>query len=118
MRSGVNLGSGGGLWEDATLNPPSGDVATMARMNQKTLYIGATEPSTTYAGMMWIDTSTSPITIRIRNAANTAFNTLPELLAGLITDTAAIHSYASATKSKVTEIDVTTLNGEVNVTYE
>ena len=33
------------------------------------------------------------------------------------TDPDAVHSYASGTKLKVTEIDVTTLTGEVNITH-
>jgi hypothetical protein len=68
------MGSGGTEWED-------NDVGTAARMNQKTIYVGASEPATMYAGMQWNDTSTTPfITIRIRNADNNAWNTLQELL--------------------------------------
>jgi hypothetical protein len=34
---------------------------------------GSTAPATTYAFMRWADTSTSPATLRMRNAANTAW---------------------------------------------
>lgn len=34
------------------------------------------------------------------------------------TDPNSIHSHASGTKSKVKEIDITTVNEEVNVIYE
>lgn len=32
--------------------------------------MGATAPTTTYAGMWWLDTSTSPATLRLRNNTN------------------------------------------------
>lgn len=35
--------------------------------------MGATAPTTTYAGMWWLDTSTSPATLRIRNNTNSAW---------------------------------------------
>jgi hypothetical protein len=35
--------------------------------------MGATAPTTTYAGMWWLDISTNPATLRIRNNANTAW---------------------------------------------
>lgn len=35
--------------------------------------MGATAPTTTYAGMWWLDISTSPATLRIRNNANDAW---------------------------------------------
>lgn len=53
-----------GLWA-------SGDVISMARMNQKTVFIGATAPTTTYAGQNWYNTQSEAN--EIRNAANTAW---------------------------------------------
>ena len=41
-----------------------------------TLMSGATEPSTTYAYMLWVDSSTSPATIKQRNSANNGWLTL------------------------------------------
>jgi hypothetical protein len=38
---------------------------------------GATPPPDTTPGMVWLDTSTTPPTMRIRNAANTGWNTIP-----------------------------------------
>jgi len=35
--------------------------------------MGATAPTTTYAGMWWLDTSTSPATLKIRNNTNSAW---------------------------------------------
>jgi hypothetical protein len=58
------MGSGGGEWEDL-------DSITNTRMNQKTLYISASAPSTTYAGMVWYD-STNNILYQ-RNGANSAW---------------------------------------------
>ena len=40
---------------------------------------GASAPSTTYAGMPWLDTSTSPTTYRIRNSVNTGWITIGTL---------------------------------------
>lgn len=53
-----------GLWA-------SGDVISMARMNQKTLFMGTAAPATTYAGQVWYDTQTEQQ--KVRNAANTAW---------------------------------------------
>jgi hypothetical protein len=58
------LGSGGTKWD-------SNDTISMARMNQKTIDVGATEPATMYAGMIWYD-STNNI-FKERNAANDAW---------------------------------------------
>lgn len=38
---------------------------------------GATAPVDTYAGMLWLDTSVTPSIMRIRNAANTGWDTIP-----------------------------------------
>ena len=61
------MGSGGGLWD--TL-----DLISMARMNQKTIIISATEPTTTYPGQLWYDTTNS--ILKVRNAANTAWDSV------------------------------------------
>lgn len=53
-----------GLWA-------SGDVVSMARMNQKTLFMGTSQPATTYAGQIWYNTTTD--CMEVRNAGNTAW---------------------------------------------
>ena len=58
------MGSGGTQWDDQ-------DVLTLARMNQKSVYIGPSAPSTTYSGMLWFNTSTNYL--YERNAANDAW---------------------------------------------
>jgi hypothetical protein len=47
------------------------DLITAIRMNQKTLYIGETEPSIMYVGMMWFKPSIN--TFYQRNGANNAW---------------------------------------------
>lgn len=44
------MGAGGGLWEAA-------DVITHARMNQKTVFVGAAAPGELYDGELWYDTA-------------------------------------------------------------
>lgn len=50
-----------GLWA-------SGDVLSLARLNQKTVYIGTSAPTSTYAGQIWFD-STSDI-FKVRDSVN------------------------------------------------
>jgi len=52
---------------------------------------GASAPSTTYAYMFWVDTSTTPPTIRMRNGANTAWVAI-----GTINDTGPIFYAANS----------------------
>ena len=49
---------------------------------------GGTEPGTTYAFQVWIDTSTTPDTIKMRNAANTAWVNLGTIDGTFIADSA------------------------------
>lgn len=51
-----------------------------ALMADKTLNSGATEPATKYAGMLWLDTSTTPPVLKQRNQANTDWVTLSSLI--------------------------------------
>lgn len=44
-----------------------------------TLQSGSSAPSTTYQGMYWLDTSTSPSTLKIRNDANNGWITIGTL---------------------------------------
>jgi len=67
--------------------------------------MGATAPTTTYAGMWWLDTSTSPATLRIRNNVNTAWISCGNLnemsyLAGV---TSGIQAQLNAKASKILE---------------
>lgn len=58
---------------------------------------GATAPTTTYAFMMWVDTSVTPNLLKMRNAANNAWITVGDVTAanlGLITAAAVAASYA------------------------
>jgi len=73
----------GGLWQ-------SGDTLSKERLNQKTIYVGSTEPTTTYPGQVWFDTSNN--TWKVRNSDNTGWierYNLPELQ---ISDTSVITS--------------------------
>jgi hypothetical protein len=73
------MGTGGTDWADQ-------DPITLARMNQKTNYIGPSAPTTTYAGMHWFDTANNKV--YERNAANGAWlQVYPVVIAGLITQT-------------------------------
>lgn len=38
---------------------------------------GASAPTETFPGMVWLDTSTTPSTLRIRNSANTGWDSIP-----------------------------------------
>lgn len=50
------------------------EVPTVAKMNQKTVFIGSTAPTTTFAGQIWVDDSVAgEITVNVRNPANTAW---------------------------------------------
>ena len=56
-------------------------AAVRARINEviaalQTLNTGPSEPTDTRAGMAWLDTSTSPAALRIRNTADTGWDTL------------------------------------------
>lgn len=56
-------------------------AAVRARINEVnaallTLSSGPVEPTDTKAGMAWIDTSTTPATLRIRNTADTGWDAL------------------------------------------
>ena len=56
-------------------------AAVRARVNEviaalQTLNAGPTEPADTRAGMAWLDTSSSPAALRIRNTSDTAWDTL------------------------------------------
>lgn len=73
------MGSGGTDWEDQ-------DSISLARMNQKTNYIGPSAPSVTYAGMIWFDTSANKL--YERNAADSAWlQVYPVVVAGLNSQT-------------------------------
>jgi hypothetical protein len=61
----VVVPNGGGDEVRAALNAALQSLTTM--------FSGATAPSPTYAFMRWLDTSSSPYTIKIRNASNTAW---------------------------------------------
>lgn len=56
-------------------------AAVRARVNEviaalQTLNSGPTEPTDTRTGMVWLDTSASPAALRIRNTADTGWDTL------------------------------------------
>ena len=56
-------------------------AAVRARINEviaalQTLSAGPVAPTDTRAGMAWLDTSTSPAALRIRNTADTAWEAL------------------------------------------
>jgi hypothetical protein len=56
-------------------------AAVRARINEvtaalQTLSSGSVEPSDTKPGMAWLDTSTTPATLRIRNTADTGWDAL------------------------------------------
>lgn len=58
------------LWTD-------NEVISRAKLNSKNVVISATEPLTdVVAGMYWVDTSGTDISVKIRNKANTAFITI------------------------------------------
>lgn len=59
------MGSGGTAWE-------ADDLLSVARLNQKTIFVGATEPAVMYAGMLWYDTDND--IIKQRNASNNAWH--------------------------------------------
>lgn len=65
-----------------------------------TLQSGSSAPSTTYAYMLWADTSTSPATIRMRNGANNAWivvGTSDTTNLGLLPAATAASTYAPLT---------------------
>lgn len=58
---------------------------------------GATAPATTYAFMMWVDTSVTPNLLKMRNAANSGWITVGDVTAanlGLVTAAAVAAAYA------------------------
>ena len=66
---------------------------------------GATEPTTTYAYQLWIDTGVSPELLKIRNAANDAWITIGDVTAanlGLLTSTTAASTYLALAGGTVT----------------
>jgi hypothetical protein len=60
------MGSGGTQWE-------TDDLISVARMNQKNVYVGSSAPSTTYAGMLWFDTTEANNKLMVRNWNDTAW---------------------------------------------
>ena len=58
------MGSGGGLWEGPALNPPNGDLLSHDRLNQKTIFVGTSAPTTTFVGQMWFDSTNNILYIR------------------------------------------------------
>lgn len=56
------MGSGGLQWD-------ANDTLTGPRLNQKTLYVDTTEPTTKYAGMLWYNTTSN--ILEVRNTLNT-----------------------------------------------
>ena len=65
-----------------------------------TLQSGSSAPSTTYAYMLWADTSTSPATVRMRNGANNAWivvGTSDTANLGLLPSATAASTYAPLT---------------------
>jgi len=65
------MGSAGGLWEGPLIVPPNGDLLSHDRLNQKTNYIGSGDPSVTFAGILYYNTSTD--TLEIRKADNASW---------------------------------------------
>lgn len=58
---------------------------------------GSTEPTTTYAYQLWIDTGVTPALLKIRNSANSAFITVGDVTAanlGLLSVATAASTYA------------------------
>jgi hypothetical protein len=56
-------------------------AAVRAQINQvfaalRSTSSGALEPTATAPGMLWVDTSTTPPTLKIRNTADSAFEVL------------------------------------------
>lgn len=56
-------------------------AAVRARINEvitalQTLSAGPVAPTDTRAGMIWLDTSSTPATLRIRNTSNTGWDAL------------------------------------------
>lgn len=56
-------------------------AAVRAQINQVlaavvTTHSGSTVPTATAPGMLWLDTSTSPPTLRVRDASDSAFEAL------------------------------------------
>ena len=71
-----------------------------------TLQSGNSAPSTTYQGMPWLDTSTSPSTLKVRNDANNAWITIGTLSANL----------GLATKDSPSFTGPATFGGDVSLT--
>lgn len=71
---------------DSDYSQPSGASGTAIRTNEADYFqgiltknSGTTAPSTTFAGMWWIDTSQTPPELNMRNQANTAWDTVAEI---------------------------------------
>ncbi len=96
------MGSGGTQWEDQ-------DSISLARMNQKTNYIGPTAPVTTYAGMTWFDTSANKL--YERNASDSGWlQVYPVVVAGLNTQVEVDFgdlNYVTQKTFTVTDVNVT-----------
>lgn len=76
---------------------------------------GPTEPAVTYAGMKWLDTSTSPPIEKRRNAANSAWETTLTEAGRAVTgaaDSAAQRTAIGAQETLVSGTNIKTINGE------
>ena len=47
------------------------ETVTADKANQKTVFVGATAPTSTFAGQVWMDTTADVPIVKVRNAANT-----------------------------------------------
>lgn len=52
------------------------DLRTVALSNQKSIYVGAGAPGTTYDGMMWVDISTDPPVLKVYDTTNSEWMTM------------------------------------------
>jgi len=80
----------GALWDNL-------DLMTDERMNQKTLYVGASAPETTYAGQLWFDSANN--ILYERNSDNNAWICKNVIVAVTFDDT-------STTKTGTAETEV------------
>ena len=66
---------------------------------------GSTEPTTTYAYQLWVDSGVSPALLKIRNGANNAWITIGDVTAanlGLLTSSSAASTYLALAGGTVT----------------